>query len=181
MGGTAGTMRGWLLALACALALFLFGLVLSYLLWNRMESSTLPPCSQGVALRVQAAMDSLGGAASLLSRQSRELRITPAHIFHFPLRHVLVVPHGADARTLAQALGRDWPCAATWAREVSSDEAFLSIIAVGDQDIVPLRLRKEDFDLAESAPSGTIPSLAPDSVLVLRKRPGSEQVLMRVE
>lgn len=168
-------MRGWLLALLCGVALFLGGLVLSYVLWVRIETASPPPCSSGAEQRVAASAERLSSAAALLWSGAEEVRITPRHIFHFPFDHVCVTPPGLDARELVARLGTPWACAARWTREVGDDDTFLSVLAVSGNEVTPVRLRRADFDLGAELPE----RLNPETVLILRKRPGSEQVLLR--
>ena len=180
MGGTGSSMRAWIFAVVAALALFLGGLVLSYVLWMRIEPGTPPPCAQGEQQHVLAATGRLAGAAALLSPDGAELRITPAHIFHFPFDYACLAPPDAGAAALRTRLGFDWPCAGGWARYTSGDGTFVSLLAVSEADgpspvVTPVRLRRADFDLAGDVRE----RLAPGDPLVLRKRPGSDQVLIR--
>lgn len=182
MGGTGSNMRGWMFAVVAALALFLSGLVLSYVLWVRIAPGTPPPCSQDREEIIFAATERLHGAAALLGSASPEIRITPRHVFHFAFDYACIVPTGESAEGLRRRLGFDWPCAGTWASQVETDETFISMFAVAGAQgpsprVTPLRLRKADFDIAVDMGE----RLAPDAVLVLRKRPGSEQVLLRAE
>lgn len=180
MDETGSHLRGWILAAVAALALFLAGLVLSYVLWLRIEPGTPPPCAKGREARILAVTDRMLGAADLLGPGSPEIHITPRHIFHFPFDYACFAPTGETAEALLARLGVDWPCARSWTAQVGKDDTFISMFAISNAqgpspDVTAVRLRRADFDLA-----GTIRQrLQPDMELVFRKRAGSEQVLVR--
>lgn len=176
MAATGPMLRRWLLAAGVACTLALAGLVLSYFLWTRLDSAPVMPCAQDDERRIQAE-NAMHCAAGLLGDAAQELDLTPAHLFQFPFRYMCVARHGEDAADLRARLGVDWGCAPAWEREVLANDAFLTLLAVTDEgEVVPVRLNRTSFDVA-----GEIPErVAPGALLVLRKRPGSDQVLLRV-
>lgn len=176
MAGAGPMLRRWLLAASAASTLFLAGLVLSYILWNRLDTAPAMPCTQGDD-RWRQAEANLHAAASLLGYGAPELELTPAHIFQFPFEHLCIARHGEDVAALRVRLGHDWDCAPAWEREVLANDTFLSLLAVTDEGaVVPVRLNRAGFDAAGDLPE----RIAPGARLVLRKRPGSDQVLLRV-
>ncbi len=175
MAGTGSMLRCWLLAAGAACTLALAGLVLSYFLWARLDSAPAMPCVQGDD-RWREAEAALRHAAALLSDEAPELELTPAHIFHLPLRHLCVARHGESLAALRARLDADWDCAPAWEHEVLANDAFLSLLAVTEEGaVVPVRLNRAGFDAAGELPE----RIAPTARLVLRKRPGGEQVLLR--
>jgi len=175
--GSDSSLRAWLMALLGAAALFLGGLVLSYFLWNRIESDTTIPCEESVSVRAESARANLGHAAALLDPQGPELRLTLAHIFQFPFEHACFIPPYTSAQGIQDKLRDLWDCAGLWEQHIASNDAYVSLIAVTASGVVPIALHRTEYDLA--AP--TMDDLTPESELVLRKRPGSDQVLIRVQ
>lgn len=171
----AGTAhRRWTLATVAAVALFLGGLVLSHFVWNRLEQAPAIPCAEDDP-RWQQARDNLDHAAALLSRPTPEIEITPSHLFQFQFDTLCVVRHGEDGDELRERLGVDWDCAPKWERDVLANDTFISLIAVAGNRVVPVRLNRTRFDVA-----GDIPArISPEARLLLRKRPGSDQILLR--
>lgn len=174
MSATGGTSRRFLLLGTGAAALFLAGLVMSHFVWNRLETDTAMPCG-GADLRWQQTEENIAHAAALLSRQEPELSITPAHLFQFPFDYLCVVHHGESEDEILSRIGVPWPCASAWAREIVANDTYLSLLAVAGDDVVAVRLNRALYDVAEDIPA----RIGPHAPLLLRKRPGSDQVLLR--
>ncbi|MBU1004149.1 MAG: hypothetical protein KKE73_16680 [Proteobacteria bacterium] len=170
-------MRGWLLALLGATVLFLAGLVLSYILWNHIESAATVPCSGSYPEQVQSTQDNLRHAASLLNPHAPELRLSLSHIFQFPFQQARFISPYADAQSLCDQVEVLWDCADEWEQNVTSNDSYISLLAVTATDVIPIRLQRTEFDLAEPCTS----TLSPETILILRKRPGSDQVLFRIQ
>ncbi len=167
------SLRAWLLVATGAAALFLSGLVLSHFVWNRLEQAPAMPCADDSDRWKQAAAN-IERAAALLSRQAPELELTPAHLFPFDFDYLCVVRHGLDDEALDAQLGVHWDCADEWQRQVLDNDTFLSLIAVSGDTVIPVRLSRTRFDVAGQAPA----RIAPTARLLLRIRPGSDQVLL---
>ncbi|BBD07605.1 hypothetical protein [Desulfovibrio ferrophilus] len=170
-------MRGWLLALLGAAVLFLAGLVLSYILWNRIESAATVPCAELHPARVESAQENLRHAAALMNSEAPELRVSLSHIFQFPFNHAGFIAPYTDAKGISEQLQTNWNCAQRWADHITNNDSYISLMAVAGADVIPIRLQRTEFDMAE--PSSA--NLSPDTVLILRKRPGSDQILIRIQ
>lgn len=177
MAERGSALRGWLLALMGAAVLFLAGLVLSYILWNRIESASVVPCEGHVAREVASARDNLNHAAALLGPQAPELTIGLAHIFQFPFEHAAFIAPYTGAPEIRDQLNTLWECSDDWARHVTDNDSYISLVAVTAAGVIPVRLQRTQFDLAEP----TEGRFGPETALILRKRPGSDQVLIRVQ
>lgn len=169
-----GTLLKWLSALVAAAALFFGGLVLSHFVWNTMNRK-LPPCTSPVQDKAELAAQNFESIKNLLSTRAPELELSLQHLLPFPFDYACVIVPGTSRSNIRNALGTLWTCSGTWARQVSSRDAYTSILAVSGDKIIPVRLTRSEFDFAESFPA----RIPPDASLTLRKRPGSDQILIR--